>query len=102
MAMAHVAPSTNLPHLARLGCTRKLMPAGVVSAVLIAGAVVAWDAASGCGHRPGPGALATVALGVVGECGFLAVALAMDHRTRAGEPGTPPPVSAPPAIRAPR
>lgn len=53
------------PNFARLGCSRKLMAAGVVAGSLAGGAVLAWDAARRKSHVPGRVAVLGVTLGIV-------------------------------------
>ena len=91
------------PNLARVGCSWKLMPAGVVCAVLLRGAVLAWDAARRADHRPGRSSAVAVAIGVVVVCGFFGIRSIIDSRPRTGQdPGAPPPATAPPPMPPPR
>ena len=91
------------PNLARVGCSWKLMPAGVVSAVLVGGAVLVWDAARRTDRRPGRGTAVVVAIGVVAVCGFFGIRSFVDPRARAGQdPGARPPATAPPPMRPPQ
>src|SRR5437660_1649650 len=53
------------PNLARIGCARKLLPAGAISAVLAGGATLAADAARRAARRPSRAALVAVGAGIV-------------------------------------
>lgn len=93
------------PNLERTGCARKLAPLALVSAVLLAGAVVSWDAAARRSHGPAPVTVAGVTTGVVAVAVVLLAMVALDRQKVSGpfpEPGPPRATVAPsPAPEAP-
>jgi hypothetical protein len=87
------------PNLSRMGCTRKLLPAGLVAGVLGGGAVLAWDAARRKSHRPSRGAVICVAISLVTVCALMVVRSATERAGVGGHaPGAAPtPTTAPSA-----
>jgi hypothetical protein len=84
------------PNLARMGCARKLLPAGVTSAVLAGGAILAGDAARRTAHRPARSAWVAVGAGLVAVVALFGVLMGMDrHGDPEGGRPSPPATSAP-------
>lgn len=72
------------PNLERTGCARKLAPLTFVSAVLLAGAVVSWDAAARRSHGPAAVTVAGATTGVVAIAVVLLAMVALDRQKVSG------------------
>ena len=90
------------PNLSRIGCTRKLMPAGVATGVLVAGALLAWDAARRTSHKPSRGTTICVAISLVAVFALMVVRSGTDRGGEAGHaPGAAPTPTTAPSARTP-
>ncbi len=84
------------PNLERTGCARRLAPAAFVSAALLGGAVLSWDAARRL-ERPSRVAIVGVAIGMTAVAVVLLLMAAVDRREAGGQAPRPPSAPLPPA-----
>jgi len=87
------------PNLSRIGCTRKLMPAGMATSVLAGSALLAWDAARRTSHKPSRGATICVAISLVTVFALMVERSGTDRgaATGSGPGAAPTPTTAPTA-----